>query len=93
MEQPNKINIGDKCEAKQLGEKRQMKGEGDATGSDMYVFKVTITRKSRKTETWEVHYKPTVAKEMWRIGKDGKMADFPAGLDAIKDACLAAKND
>jgi hypothetical protein len=29
---------------------------------------------------------------MWRIGKDGKIADFPAGLDAIKDACLAAKN-
>jgi hypothetical protein len=29
---------------------------------------------------------------MWRIGKDGKMGDFPAGLDAIKDACVAAKN-
>jgi len=92
MEQPHKINIGDRCEAKQQGAKRQFRGEGDATGSDMYVFKVTITRKTGHSETWEVHYKPNVAKEMWRIGKDGKIADFPAGLDAIKDACVAAKN-
>jgi len=92
MEQPNKINSGDACEAKQQGEKRQLRGEGDAMGSDLYVFKVTVTRKSGKSEKWEVHYKPNIPKEMWRIGKDGVMREFPAGLDAIKDACLAAKN-
>lgn len=91
MGQPNKMNNGDDCEAKQLGDKRQLRGEGDAMGSDMYVFQVTIARRNGKSEKWEVHYKPTVAKEKWRIGKDGKMADFPAGLDAIKDACIAAR--
>jgi hypothetical protein len=88
MGQPQKLNNGDECEAKQIGGKIKLAGDG----SDMYKFLVTITRVNGKSTKWYVHYKPNVKVGQWRIGdKDDNVADFPAGLEDVKTACKDAK--
>jgi hypothetical protein len=93
MVQPQKLNNGDECEAKQSGSKKQLAGVGNAKGSDTCTFDVTIVRaKTQKSEKWVVHYKPTVNVGHWLVGKTvDDVADFPGGLEDLKTACKGAK--